>query len=289
MSRRRKPPAWASLAAALGLWGCGGGVPLMHPAHTLPSGQVTMGSGVSGQFVVGEADRKIDAAREVTAPQGAVQLGDEEVYAEGAIATAALGPGVAPWVGARAGVGYDADAGVTYTGRSVRIDGRRAFISESVALSLGLGASGLLNRPGSDSDRGRGNANVPGLDTGGVTGWGLDLPVLVGWRSTADLIQVYAGLRAGHERLFGDFELRIDPSPDTVKVAPVDVGRWWGGGLLGLAVSIEPVMGIIEISGSVHRIEGSVDIPDGTGKPVRYSVEVVGLALTPGAALVGEF
>lgn len=282
MSRARTSIA---VVASTLLCNCGGGVPLMHPAHTLPAGEVTMGGGVSGQFAVGEAASDIDAAREVTAQQGSVTPGDRSTYLRGAVVHTAIAPGVAPWVGARAGIGFDADAGLSYLGRTLRVDGRRAFIADDVALSVGLAGSGLLNRNTSTES---GDASLPGLDATGVRGWGVDVPVLVGLRSTASLIQIYAGLRAGYEHIGGEFRADLEPNPEPVAV-PVNLDRYWGAALVGLAVSVEPLMGIVEVSGAVHRIDGSLDLPAASAADPREKVEVTGLSLTPSAALVARF
>ena len=57
---------------------------------------------------------------------------------------ALLGPGISPWVSARVGLPHANEAGLTYTGRSLRLDGRHAFsLGGAWALSLGLGASAV--------------------------------------------------------------------------------------------------------------------------------------------------
>ena len=44
---------------------------------------------------------------------------------------------------------------------------------------------------------GRGTEALPGVATEGAFGYGLDVPLLVGWRSEAGLYQVWAGVRGG--------------------------------------------------------------------------------------------
>src|SRR5687767_8973373 len=49
-----------ALIASLGLVACGGGMPLLHPAHTLKTGQVSGAVGASGHFLLGDADDAIE-------------------------------------------------------------------------------------------------------------------------------------------------------------------------------------------------------------------------------------
>ncbi|MCU0654670.1 MAG: hypothetical protein MUF64_05075, partial [Polyangiaceae bacterium] len=163
------------LGLAVGAAGCGGGLPLLHPAHVEPEGQVTGGVGVSGQMVVGAASRTLQQARENTSQGSAVAGSSAGLYRQGALAAAGLAPGVAPWMGARVGLGQRSEAGLTYSARTLRLDGRHALGTGAVALSLGLGGQALLAR------REEGAA-LRGVDLAGVSGYGLDAPVVVGWR-----------------------------------------------------------------------------------------------------------
>src|SRR5258706_5050818 len=97
-------------ACLLAVVGCGGGVPLLHPAHVLPAGRVSAGAGVSGEFSL----RSNGAPRPPGDPE---QAGFED-----AVARAALSPGIAPWVGTRAGLGARLEGGLPDTGRAVRVD-----------------------------------------------------------------------------------------------------------------------------------------------------------------------
>ena len=177
-----------------------------------------MGGGVAAQFVTGGASSAIDRGRQAGGGTGAVPQDSsaERDLVAGALADKLTAPGLSPWVGARAGIGFTSDAGVTWTGRSVRIDGRHAFESKHYALSIGLGASGVLSQPGADKpgQTSRGGRDIPGVDSAGASGWGLDVPVLVGYRSSASLVQVWGGIRGGFEHIGGDFYLRTDLGSD---------------------------------------------------------------------------
>src|SRR5262245_58411061 len=84
---------------------CGGGAPLLHPAHTLQGGHVSAGAGVSGQFVFRNTD-------EPQAPGPPPPMGElRQRGVEEAVARVALSPGVAPWVGVRGGLGARTEAG----------------------------------------------------------------------------------------------------------------------------------------------------------------------------------
>jgi hypothetical protein len=272
--------------------GCGGGTPLLHPAHALSVQEVTMGAGVSNNFVLGDGKDKIEAARNATAQQGAIsQPKDEQDYVEGAVAHVLTAPGLAPWVGARAGIGFDSDAGVAFTGRSLRLDGRHAFQDDELALSVGLGASGLLLR--NENEAASGSKSIPGLDASGVTGWGLDVPFLVGWRSTASLIQIYGGLRGSYERAFGTVNLSIYASPDDIREADLDASHWTAGALAGLSVGVSPVFVIVELGAGYTWVKGSLDIPNSPGPAptgtTHHTADLSAFTLAPAGALLTRF
>ncbi|MEB2324943.1 MAG: hypothetical protein OZ921_20685 [Sorangiineae bacterium] len=273
----------AGLATLAG--GCGGGAPLLHPAHALAPGAVRMGAGVSSTLVSGGAKTAMDDARRAVTAQGAVATpADEAAFARGALASILLAPGLAPWVGARAGFGAG-DAGLTYSGRAVRVDVRAVTGDEHLALSAGLGASGVLQRPstGAPSDGGRGGDGLPGLDATDVSGWGLDLPALVGWRSDGRVVELWAGLRAGYERAGGTVVLGVDPDPAVRRELELRGERLYGGGLVGVAVGVAPVWAALELDASYQRVTG--ELAAGFGGEARLT----GLALAPSAALLAEF
>ena len=291
------------LASAL-LWsaltvGCGGGAALMHPAHTLPANKVTVGAGVSGNFALAGADEAIEKARTSSPAQGTVTGAEsEQDYVEGALVHTLTAPGVAPWVGARAGVGYDSDAGVTYYGRALRIDGRYAFQGPELALSTGIGFTGILTRPRSDppidenaaTDPPRaGDGGIGGLDSGDVSGFGIDVPILGGWRSQGDLVRIWLGGRGGYERIEGELRVQIEPDPRLVRIGPIEGRRWQFGGLVGLAVGVKPLWVGIELDVAYQSMEGHIELTDSSGNVTEYDADLSGLTVTPTGAVVGNF
>jgi hypothetical protein len=274
-----------ALVAALTA-GCGGGAALMHPAHPLASQRVTMGAGVSNNFVLGGADESIESARQTTVPAGVPEPAERQQYAEGAIVHTLAAPGLAPWVGARVGIGYGTEGGVTYTGRAARVDGRYALSNDRTALSFGLGASGILSHPSSDSSGSRTpgtTRGVPGVDASGVTGWGLDVPIIAGFRSDAELVQIWGGLRGGYERMFGELLLRASLDPQDESEADLSANRWFAGGLVGIAVGVRPIWVGVELDFAYQRFSGELEWA-GT-----RSVAVKGFTLAPTGALIGKF
>lgn len=230
----------ATLASALA--GCGGGVPLGHPAHVLSAGKVTVGAGVSGTFAV-EASP--------ATPASAARLRELTVA-----------PEVSPWVAARAGFGGGFEGGLGMTTRAVRVDARRAFElwNRSWALSVGAGVSALLAAPP------RGAAS-------GVYGGGFDVPVLLGWRSRADLYSVWAGPRFGAEVLSG----RLDWSG----VATPASGRSWNAGaVVGLRAGLRHLYAVLELEVAYRAAEGTLG---------AEAVAVRGATFTPFGALVVSF
>lgn len=260
-------------AALLGVAGCGGGLPLLHPAHVEPEGQVTGAVGVSGQFLVGDASRALQQARENSSEGSAVAGTTSDAYRRGALAVAALAPGVAPWVGARVGLGRSSEAGLGYSGRSLRVDGRYALQNGAVALSLGLGGQALLARRQED-----GREGLRGVDLGGISGYGFDVPVVAGWRSEAGLLSAWVGLRGGHERQRG--KIAFDPDGTGQQVLDWSATRWWGGGLIGLMAGFRRVFVAVELGAARHDAGASAG---GT------RIDLKGVTLTPSGALLGRF
>jgi len=217
----------------------------------LPPDEVTIGAGFSSQFRVGPA------------------ISEADPVAERVLDEAAFSPGLAPWVAARMGLDSDFEVGLTYTGRTARLDLRHAFDLGAPTLSIGLGASGLL--PKRHDDLGF-----------RVSGAGGDLPILLGLRSSGDVFAGWIGARGGFEILDGSHDL---PSgPDTAVLAPVteDVKGWrtFAGGLVGLRVGFRHIFGAIELDGAMHWAKGTVG-------PTEVSFHQ--FALSPAGALIGQF
>lgn len=272
------------VTCAIVLGGCGGGAPLLHPVHPLAAEHVAMGAGVSTQIVTGDASTVIDEAREAMSDGAVDSDAERHRFVKGALAYSLLAPGLAPWVGARVGLGHSAEAGVTYTARSVRVDGRYALAEESFALSGGLGATGVLARPGSDPPgeiRGDGDEKIPGLDLGGVSGVGLDLPLLAGWRSSGNLLQVWLGARGGFERLRGSALLRVDVDPSVADEARFEASRWYALGVVGFGVSLHPVTLAFELDAGYQHGSGLIMMDSG-----RQDGSLDGISVTPGVAVV---
>jgi hypothetical protein len=260
--------------------GCGGGAPLLHPAHVLPAGKVSAGAGVSGQF----AFRGGQGAGASTAP--------EQHAFEDAIARASLSPGIAPWVGARAGLGGHFEMGLTYTGRSARADARRAFGGETVAVSVGAAASAVFSDPQDRVDDGMAPAPMGRLPASGgdlrATGYGFDVPVLVGWRSTASVVQGWLGARGGFERIDGN--LPFPPvGMERAPFASFSATRWYGGGLVGAAVGLWPVTVAVELDVTYQGVSGNASFPQQAGNPRQRDGSVSGLTLAPAGAIIGKF
>ncbi|HEU4405914.1 MAG TPA: hypothetical protein VFS43_11660 [Polyangiaceae bacterium] len=265
-ARARAPARWGALIASASLGACGGSSPLLHPAHVEPEGVVVAGAGVSGQITLGGAEQAVLDAR--AASPGGAPAADPRTYRRGAVALASFAPGVAPWVGARVGLGGQNEAGLAYTGRSLRVDARHAFGDERWAFSAGAGAHGVLRQREDDP-------GLSGLDLNEVSGYGFDLPLIAGWQSDAGLIRAWGGLRLGYERLGGRVGLG---EPD-----PVSLSAWraWGGGLVGLAMGFRHVYVALELDAAYHRAEGRLGDERG--------LELEGLTLAPGGALLGRF
>lgn len=237
----------AVLALACLSYGCGGTMPLLHGIAAVDKNVVEAGGGFSTRFV----SSKTDADETSTlANKGA------------------LAPGMAPWVSGRLGFGRGFDAGLAYSGRALRVSGRKVFGDGGLRLSLGLGALGLL--PKKD--------DALGLRLGG---FGADIPVLVGWVSTSRRLMIWGGVRQSIEALQGQRELPVDPLVAADPGAESLTG-WHGasGGVLGVKVGNDWIAAAFELNASAHY--GKVDVG-------AQSVVLEGLALAPGGAVLFRF
>jgi hypothetical protein len=265
-------------AAGLALVGCGGGMPLLHPAQTLDVGDVRAMAGFSSNIAVGNLSTAVrNAANDAASQSGtaAPPAPHDITYAEGALVAASVGTGLAPVVGARVGIGANSEAGVAYTGRSARVDIRHAFeLSETWALSVGAGGSAALyGREDSDT--------LPNVDLNRLHGWGADVPVLVGYQSDGDLYMLWAGVRAGWEHVDID-DVTSEPGSGQLGPTPIALAatRFWGGGLFGAAVGFRHVHVAMEFDASFASITGDFN---------GAHAHVAGVSLNPGTALWWQF
>lgn len=277
MSALRRAAVLAAIVAAGS--GCAGGAPLLHPARTLETGDFRATGGVSANVVVGSLADDLRTAREIAGrdPQGTSTPGAPGTnpdYAKGALVAANVAPGLAPFVGARVGVGSRFEGGLAYTGRSVRADMRRSFDADNWSLSLGLGASAALYGRQAGTD-------LPNVDLGALHGYGVDLPVLGGWQANGGLYMFWFGARAGFER---DVVESVTSEPKNVTIGPapirLDATRWYGGPVLGAATGFHHVHVAIELGATYNSVTGSYN---------DTHVNVSGLALTPATALWWTF
>ncbi len=288
-----------SLATTAGLLtlatGCGGGAALMHPAHVLAQNELSAGAGVSGHFALGGAEDSIDRAQAVSSTEGLpLDQQARRDFAEGAVVQALTSPGVAPWVGVRAGLGFGVEGGITYTGRVARVDGRYAIEGDHLAVSFGGGVARVLRRPGSTSSIGaRADGGIVGLDLREVDGWTFDVPVLLGWRSNGDVVQIWAGPRGGAETLGGEVRvltiLDVDPTGQAGRIGPLDARRFFIGGLLGFAIGVDPIWVAVELDVAYQNYSGTLELDDSTGATLGFDEGASGLTMTPTGALIAKF
>ncbi len=256
--------------------GCAGAGPLLHPAHTLPKGEISATLGIATSFAVGETNDAIVRAREQAAanPESPGAPGTNPEYAKGAISLATIAPGMAPVIGARAGLGNQFEAGLMYTGRGARLDGRRSFdVSDDVTLSLGVGASSTFygRQP---------NTELPNVDLEAIHGFGVDVPVLIGWKSKNDLVMAWCGGRAGLE--YDSLEVLSSEPKNVAVVSPIQLTatRVFGGGVVGFATGFRRLHVALELSVYYQSVSGTYNAND---------VSVSGLSISPASAFIFSF
>jgi hypothetical protein len=282
--------AGASLLGSL--VACGGGAPLLHPAQPLPPDTVSFGAGLSGQFASASAKRAIDEGR--AAASGSLgSPATARAYSEGVLSEALLGPGISPWVSARVGLPRATEAGLTYTGRSLRLDGRYVRpLADAWALSLGLGGSAILLQPDSSGP----SVSQPGVDPSSAPqaefglnarGWGGDIPVLLGYQALNGLVDVWMGARVGFEHISGDLRSQIDDPAQ--RRFDAEGNRLWAGALAGASLGIPPIWLRFELAGMFHHLTGRVTSP-GIEPPLPFGeLDVSAWSLAPSGAIVGKF
>jgi hypothetical protein len=289
---RTAPARWIlGSAFSLALSGCGGATPLLHPAHTLSPGKVMFGGGVSGTFVAGDAKQSLDEARAVTSSGGIASENDRTTLTEGALVSVLAAPGLAPWVSGRVGVAERTEVGIGYTGRWARLDVRHAIENRKFALSLGVAGLAMLSHPSADPAEPSGTSGaVAGVDASGAYGFGVSVPVIVGYRSDAELVQAWGGVVAGFEQAMGPVVFahpwEVTPGDDVPDVtqAKLDAHRFSGAALVGLAVGIQPIWVAVEISGRYFSIDGTM-----RGGSAVAKGDLTGVSIEPAGAILGRF
>ncbi|MFO0679810.1 MAG: hypothetical protein U0169_25015 [Polyangiaceae bacterium] len=259
---------------ALGVPGCGGGMPLLHGARTLPKGDVTAYSGFSTQVATGDLSAGLANARRIAETTVDPAVSKDPKFAEGALVAAAVAPGIAPVVGARVGIADDYEAGLAYTGRAARLDVRRQFGDGDVRLSVGLaGTAAFYGRLQ--------GGTLPGVELESMRGFGGDVPIVLGWESAASIFRAWAGVRGGYERVSIGL-VRSEPKTTTLGTVPASLtgDRFWGGGLVGVAAGFRRVHVAMELDVAYHSVSGNY---------AGTSASVGGLTVAPAAAVLVHF
>jgi hypothetical protein len=282
-SRRLFSAASCGLSACLAA--CGGGSALLHPAHPLPAHRVSAGAGVSATFAF--EDHRAPAEPGVV-PGAPADPGSEAAALESAALESALSPGLSPWVGARVGLGAGNEAGVTYTGRAARMDGRHAFLfaDDELALSVGAGASAVLLRAKDAPDAGQAGERL--APRSGELSFGVDAPVVLGWRSAGSVVEAWVGARGGAEWLNAELSLAA-PDGAAREAAHVDATRWFAGGLVGLALGFRPIALAVELDVAYQSVSAEGGYPREGAAVARRSATLSGVTVSPAGAIIGKF
>jgi hypothetical protein len=240
----------------------------------MSAGEVRAAAGLSAVAALGGLDEALRGAR-LEADANGNAPGSDATYTKGALVLAATGPAVAPFIGARVGIGSRFEGGLSYTGRSVRADVRRSFeLTPHWDASLGVGGTGVLYGHPERTD-------LPGVDLDALHGVGADLPVLVGYASEEDLYAFWLGLRAGWQQVHIS-ALSSEPQGVSVGAQPISltVTDLSAGGLLGAAVGFRHLHVAMEVALAYAHLVGSY----GT-----THADVSGLVVVPASCLWWSF
>lgn len=266
----------------------------MHPARVLDAHRVRAGAGASQHLVFGPTGDAIERSRELGAGAGDIPEENLEEFVSGSVAHAVATPDLAPWVGARAGLGGGNEMGLSYTGRRVRGDLRHAFELDDVVLSVGGGLGAVLPDLGSGSPRtGAGTPSavdeggIARFDGGSISGWTIDVPLLLGARSKMDVVSAWVGAHALYERFSADllYDLgSVDGATgDGATVAPASGSRFFAGAVAGLMVGLRPLWAVVELTGGYQSLSSEVSVGANT-----YYPGLEGFTLTPSFAVVAD-
>jgi hypothetical protein len=138
------------------------------------------------------------------------------------------------------------------------------------------------DRPGEDAGASSSDFGLRTVELVSPRGYGLELPVLFGYRSSADVVKLWAGLRAGIER--DAFDVTVVEAPDRVVASYANATRFWAGGLVGFSVGLAPIEVRVEVDAAYESASGDLV----TGKR-SLDVTVQGVSLTPAMAISAEF
>ena len=255
----------------------------MHEARALPLGDVRVAGGMSANVPLGSSASAITAAKNDAVSNPSPSPGTDATLAKGALVLAAVTPGVAPVVAARVGVGARFEGGITYTGRAARIDMRRSFDYGKTSLSVGAGMTAVFYDSHVTSEQDQ----LATVDLSSLHGYGVDVPVLVGWESRGGIFIAWGGARAGWEH----YEISpISTAPplmlasgDASQAAsffPLSANRYYGALVAGVAGGFRHVHVALEIDVAYQSITGSFD---------GSEVTVSGLSAAPAGAVWWTF
>ena len=254
-------------------------MPLLHPAHPLPPGHASGTVGASGRFLLGGVEDAIETAD----AEGPAFDGEAGERTAAGVAASVLGePGVAPFLSARAGIAEDWEAGIAYSGRSARVDGRYAIQERHLALSGGLALELVVAHPSEESDNGAPSSPaLRGVDPSGVSGWAVSVPLMVGYRSDAELVQLWGGVRGRYERASGEILLAVEQDPS----ADLSAHGFSAEVLVGLAVGLPPLWVAAEVAVGYLNVHGDLTLSGAA----RSSAAVDGVTVSPAGALIARF
>jgi hypothetical protein len=282
VSRSAATAAWPRLrkvvfAGALqltALSGCAGGSPLLHPARTLHAGEVRASAGFSSSIALGSHSEALRGASAIAAsgPATSSDAATRERYARGALVSASIAPGLAPFVAARVGIGSAFEGGLAYTGRGARLDVRRAIEIEGTDLTLSVGVGGSAVFSGQVR-----NTALPALPLSSLRGFGADIPLVLGWESDAGIYKGWLGARGAFERVEVELLRSASSAASLVPVATrLEGNRFLAGGIVGFAIGFRHVHVAMEMS---------LDYQSVTGTHNGTAATVSSLTTTPATAL----
>ena len=123
------------------------------------------------------------------------------------------------------------------------------------------------------------STTLAGVDMSSLRGFGFDVPLLVGWHSTAGFYRIWVGARGGWQRYYIS-TLSTEPRAGLPAPTGLEADRAHVGGVVGIATGFRHVHVALELEAGFEYLTGTWN---------ATPAQVSGASLTPATALWWDF